>query len=252
MKKTVVAIILCAVAIALGLSLPKIFAASKDDELITEVLLLDELEGNANKYANEGLSLADKIKIIGSADTSYVGIEYGRYRDEKDVVLSAMEFAELLNGAYINLYEIPEIENNYTVTASVATEKSGAGRSFICWNVTVTLGKDIIGFDVDDETGKVLKFTRVLPEQIGIAARDEASDCVNYIGNQLSEYYGFSFDGLDYPSDERTGVWRIRFTGDDEQISVVLDYNNYGWIINEMSYEETDETNQNDAEIIAN
>lgn len=252
MKKTVIAIILCAVVIAFGLSLPKIFATSKDNELDNKVLFLNEIEDNANKNTNAGLSLADKIKIIGSYDTSYVGVAYGKYRNVKEVITSVEEFAELLNGAYINLYEIPEIENNYTVTASVATEKYGAGRSFICWNVTVTLGKDIIGFDVDDETGKVLKFTRVLSEQIGIAARDEASDCVNFIGNQLSEYYGFSFDGLDYPSDERTGVWRIRFTGDDEQISVVLDYNNYGWIINEMSYEETDETNQNDAEIIAN
>lgn len=252
MKKTIIAIILCAVAITIGLSLPKIVAASKDDEHNTEVLSLEKIEGDENQDTNTDLSLADKIKIIGSSDTSYVGIEYGKYSNEKDAIESAVEFAGVLNGMFINESDIDEIYENCTVTPSVVTENYGAGRSFISWNVTVTLGKDIIGFDVDDETSKVLKFTRVLPEQIGVAVDDEAADCVMFVANQLAEYYGFSLDGLDYPSGKRIGEWKIRYTSGDEEIIIMLDYNIYGWVINEMSYEEIDETNQNDAEISIN
>lgn len=235
MKKIVIAIILSAIAIAIGLSMPKIVVDSKDDELNTEVMFLDEIENKINQDTSAALSLSDKIKIIASSDTSYVGIEYGKHRNEKEVIASVMEFAGILNGVYINDYEIPEIDNNYTLTASVVTENGGAGRSFICWNVTATLGEDIVGFEVDDETGKVLKFTRVLPEQIGIDSGAQVAECVTFVGNQLSKYYGFVFDGLDYPSDERIGVWKMRFTSDDGQVTIVLDYNNYGWVINELS-----------------
>lgn len=248
MRKAVIAIALCVIAIAIGLGLPKIVANSKDDNLNTKVLSLNKIEGNVSQDTDTDLSLIDKIKIIGSSDTSYVGIEYGKYLSEKDVIASAEEFAGVLNGAYINVYEIPEIDNNCTVTASVATENYGAGRSFICWNVSVTLGEDILGFDIDDETGKVLKFTRVLQEPISIDVSEGVADCVAFVGNQLAKYYGFSFNGLDYPTDERIGVWRIRYTCNDERAVVALVYSNYGWVINEISHAAADSVKY-DAEI---
>lgn len=240
MKKTVIAVVLCAIAIIIGLSLPKIVANSKDEELNGTVMNLNEIEDRTDQTANAGLSISDKIKIISSPDTSYVVIEYGKYRNEKDVMASVIEFSDMFNGIYVSDEEINEIDDNCTVSASVISENYGEGRSFICWNVTVTLGKDIITFAVDDETGKVLKFTKAVTEKVAVYTDNEAAECVMLIASRLAEYYGFTVDGFDYTIDDDCVIWRIRYDCGDVEADVLLDYNNYGWVINEMPHDDAE------------
>lgn len=251
MKKTVIAAVLCAIAILIGLSLPKITSNAKDEELNGAVMRLDEIEGNVNIKTDTHLRLSDKIRIIGASDTSYVGIEYGKYRNEKDVIAAAVEFAGMLNGMYINDEDVAEIDNNCTVTAFVVSENYGAGSSFICWNVTVTFGKNTVGFDIDDETGKVLKSTRILPEQIGVTVDEQVEESVYFVANQLAEYYGYSFSGLDYPYGENSGKWTMRFEDGNVKVEILLYNTSYGWVINDINYEESDEITD-DAEISIN
>ena len=251
MKKTVIAAVLCAIAILIGLSLPKITSNAKDEELNGVVMRLDEIEESADIETDTHLSLSDKIRIIGEPDTRYVGIEYGKYRNEKDVIAAAVEFAGVLNGMYINDEDIAEIDNNCTVTAFVVSENYGAGRSFICWNVTANFGKDVVGFDIDDETGKVLKFSRILAEEIGATVDEQVEESVYFVANQLAEYYGYSFSGLDYPYGENSGKWTMRFADGNVKVEILLYNTSYGWVINDINYEESVEITD-DTEIIIN
>lgn len=249
MKKRIIANILAVVAIIVGLTLPSAVFGMQDKRLINsfddispDVLYFDE-------KSDKTLSIVDKLSIMSSTNTSFLGIGSGKHMTENEVRECARDFAERLNGLYIGAEDVPYVVEDSYVVATLVTSDGGAGESFICWNVSVTLRSGIFGFDVDDETGKVLKFTRITNGAVGIPGNDNiVAETVSFVGQMLGEYYGLKYVGIDYPYEDNSGRWFIRLGEGADRVLIQLLYNPYGTTIGDgYDIEITD-----DAEIIAN
>lgn len=250
MKKKITANILAIVAIAVGLLLPSAVFRLQDGNLDSSFKsIIDDMLDDYNAQKTQ-LGISYKLNIMSSPDTSFLGIGSGKYMTEDEVRECARDFAERLNGLYIGSEDVPYVVKDSYVVATLVTSDGGAGESFICWNVSVTLRSGIFGFAVDDETGKVLKFMRITNGAVGIPGNDnDVAATVSFVGQMLGEYYDLNYVGIDYPPEDDLGRWFIRLGDGVDRVQIQLLYNPYGTTIGEGYY---DTELHDDAQIIVN
>lgn len=239
--KKVIAVILALVAIALGLFLPMAVSNYKDKELNSNVENIEDISEQIETAKAKELSIVDKLRIIAGSYTEYVGIDRGNNMTSEQAIQEVTDFSLLFNNFMFTDEELKEIAETAEASVLLATDSKGAGESFVCWYVLITLDDSVVGFYVDDETGLVLQIAVATNEQIEIPDIEYAAQEIYQIARGLAGYYKLSFIGIDYPSDDNPNEWIMNYETEGEYCEIVFSFNNYGFTINDFNDNSSDD-----------